>query len=76
MQYDFDTETDSRPECGLHGLAVAIMHRAVDDYRNGKPRQRDDAQAFLRGVWFVALAEGCRLDVDAVRQRLRCNDAG
>ncbi len=76
VHYDFDSETDTRPECGWNGVAVAILQRAVEDYRNGKPRQREDARGFFVGGWFVALAEGCRLDVEAVRQRLRCNDAG
>ena len=76
VQYDFDSETDTRPECGLHGVAVAILQRAVEDYRYGKPRQREDARVFFGGGWFVALAEGCRLDVEAVRERLRCNETG
>jgi len=76
VQYDFDSETDTRPESGWHGVAVAILQRAVEDYRYGKPRQREDARVFFGGGWFVALAEGCRLDVEAVRQRLRCNETG
>jgi len=71
VQYDFDSETDTRPECGLHGLAVAILQRAVEDYRYGKPRQREDAREFIQSAWFSMLAEGCQLDAVAVRERLQ-----
>jgi len=55
----------------LHGVAVAILQRAVEDYRNGKPRQREDAREFIRSAWFSMLAEGCQLDPVAVRERLQ-----
>lgn len=71
MHYDFDTDADQRPESGERGLACAIIRQAVQDYRRDNKPRRDTAGAFFRGVWFVFLADGIGLDVDAVRERLR-----
>lgn len=75
MQYDFDSETDSRPGGGFKGLAVAIIRQAVWDIRNGNTWQRATAGRFILDDNFDELADAIGLNPDAVRERLRSKRA-
>jgi len=69
MNYDYDSEQDTSPECGFAGLATAIIGGGLADLKELRHRER--ARAFFVSCWFDVLADASGLDPVAVRERLR-----